>query len=38
MTPTGIEILLAMIACYTLAFLWVILPEPGWAEERVTDG
>ena len=27
MTP-GIETLLAFIACYTLGFLWVVLPEP----------
>jgi len=30
MTATGIENLLVLIACYTLAFLWAILPEPGW--------
>ena len=29
MTPTGIENLLVIVACYTLAFLWVILPEPA---------
>jgi hypothetical protein len=39
MTPTGIENLLVLVACYTLGFLWVILPEPGWkfAEAPVRD-
>ena len=31
MTPMGLETLLMLIACYTLGFLWVVLPEPGWA-------
>ena len=37
MTPTGIENLLVLVACYTLVFLWVILPEPSpkFAEEPV---
>jgi hypothetical protein len=28
MTP-GLEVLLAFIACYTLGFLWLVLPEPA---------
>ena len=30
MTPMGLEMHLMLIACYTIGFLWVVLPEPGW--------
>ena len=34
MTPALAETLCALIAFYTLGFLWLVLPEPKRAEAR----
>jgi hypothetical protein len=34
-----VEMLMALVAFYTLGFLWIVLPEPSWqrAEEPIRD-